>query len=301
MPEPQVFKTGGFSSFNIIGEVTEAVHKLLLDTYDISTRPPRIEEDLKFVPKDREEVIYIYMYRACQNPNLNNQKRLRLAPVDVPNGKGDTERYYHRPPLLMDLFYLVGVHSKFRSDAERLLGWVLLTLHYTPKLVYRPRRFLLPDGREVDSLGRSWDPRADTQIDKLQVEKVSLALVDDLTVGDAINLFTLHEAPYRPFLTYRARVALDGPLVSTEGGSTIEMGGDGIGRMGTAMPHRKVSKSGRIQHARHNSRIPAPPGPATHNMRKRGERNLAKASEEEAQNPENQSQESDRDREQTED
>ena len=37
--------------------------------------------------------------------------------------------------------------------------------------------------------------------------------MDDLTVGDAINLFSLHEAPYRPFLTYRARIAIDGPLV----------------------------------------------------------------------------------------
>jgi hypothetical protein len=29
-----------------------------------------------------------------------------------------------------------------------------------------------------------------------------MAMVDDLTVGDAINLYSLHEAPYRPFLTY---------------------------------------------------------------------------------------------------
>ena len=64
---PQAFKKGPFSSSNIIGEVTEAVHRLLLDTYDLTPQPPRIEEDLKFTPKDREEVIYIYMYRAAQN------------------------------------------------------------------------------------------------------------------------------------------------------------------------------------------------------------------------------------------
>ena len=34
------------------------------------------------------------------------------------------------------------------------------------------------------------------------------------TVGDAINFFTIHEAPYRPFLTYKARCALEGHIVA---------------------------------------------------------------------------------------
>ena len=46
------------------------------------------------------------------------------------------------------------------------------------------------------------------------MEKVSLGLVDDLTVGDAINFFTIHEAPYRPYLTYKARCAMEGALIS---------------------------------------------------------------------------------------
>lgn len=277
---PQAFKKGPFSSSNIIGEVTEAVHRLLLDTYDLTPQPPRIEEDLKFTPKDREEVIYIYMYRAAQNQALQNQKRLRLAPVTLPGADeqlGDRV-FYHRPPLLMDLFYMVSIHSKFRSDAERLLGWVLLSLHYTPRLVYRPRRFILPDGRAVDSLGRTWDPQADTNLAGLQVEKVSLSLVDDLTVGDAINMFTLHEAPYRPFLTYRARVALDGPLVSTEGGTTVNMGDDdGLDQMPIVEPlaaqQRRESLSGRISPGRPLPPIHTPPGPEAHNMRRRANRN----------------------------
>lgn len=277
---PQLFQTGPMSSFQTIGEVTEAIHRRILDTYDINERPPRLEEDLKFVPKDREEVVYVYMYRTSMNPNLQNQKRLRLAPLEVPDGKGGKEFFYHRPPLLMDLFYLVAVHSKFRSDAERLLGWTLLTLHHTPKLVYRPRRYILPDGREVDSLGRDWDPDADTYVDKLQVEKVSLALVDDLTVGDAINLYTLHEAPYRPFLTYRARVALDGPLTSTEGGSGIKMGDDeGLVPRDTYFPHQK--KADRARHTRRaTGRMPKPPGPEAHNVRRRFDKKPEEDSEE---------------------
>ena len=53
---------GPMSGRNIIGEVTESMHRFILDGYDIAEQPPRLEEDLKFVPKDREEVIYIYMY-----------------------------------------------------------------------------------------------------------------------------------------------------------------------------------------------------------------------------------------------
>ncbi|MCB9764001.1 MAG: DUF4255 domain-containing protein [Alphaproteobacteria bacterium] len=274
IPPPQELRSGGFSSFNVIGEVTEAVHKLLLDTYDLSDQPPRIEEDLKFVPKDREEVIYIYMYRTSQNDALMNQKRLRLAPVEIDTDDELSKRvFYHRPPLLMDLFYLVCVHSKFRSDAERLMGWVLMTLHYTPKLIYRPRRFVLPDGTSIDSMGRPYDPTADTNEARLQVEKVSLALVDDLTVGDAINLYTLHEAPYRPYLTYRARVALDGPLYSTEGGSLVSMGDD-EGIRPTPPPGRaKESPTGRIRAGQPPPKMSTPPGPKAHNMRRRFQRN----------------------------
>ena len=108
--------------YEIIGQVTEAMHKWLLDGYELSEAPPRFEEDMKFVPKDREEVIYIYMYRVARNPNLMNQKRWRQAPVFLGSNPEDGgEVYYHRPPLLLDLFYLVSVHSKFRSDAERLI------------------------------------------------------------------------------------------------------------------------------------------------------------------------------------
>lgn len=216
-------QAGPMSGVNIIGEVTEHLQRFILDGWTLSERPPRIEEDLSFEPKDREEVVYVYMYRLAQNPNLMNQKRWRQAPVFLgsdPEQGGEV--YYHRPPILVDLFYLLMVHSKFRSDAERLLGWLLLRLNNATHLIYRPRRFLLPDGRAVDSMGRTYDRNCRPE-DDLVMEKVSIALVDDLTVGDATNLFSLHEAPYRPFLTYRARVALDGPLVASSGGTQINL------------------------------------------------------------------------------
>lgn len=266
------------SGRSIIGETTEALHKFLLEGYNLTEQPPRIEEELKFVPKDREEVLYIYMYRMAQNANLQNQKRLRQAPVFVKDDPESGENvYFHRPPILLDLFYLISVHSKFRSDAERLFGWLLLRLNEATHLIYRPRRFLLPDGREVDSLGRTYDatnfegqksaePAEADEDDGLYLEKVALSLVDDLTVGDAINLFTLHEAPYRPFLTYRARVALDGPLYKSAGGSTIKMGR--LERTSPPNDGAVASPNGRIRKGQSASPIKVPPGPKPYNLRK---------------------------------
>jgi len=259
---------GPMSGRNIIGEVTEAVHKFLMDNYDLTEQIPRFEEDLKFVPKDREEVVYIYMYRVAQNKNLKNWKRFRQAPVYLKSsGDNPGEVFYHRPPMLLDLYYMVMVHSKFRSDAERLLGWMMLTLNEATHLIYRPRKFLLPDGRSVDSIGRSYDAKCSTDDDDLFMEKVSLALVDDLTVGDAINFFSIHEAPYRPFLTYLARVAMDGPLVEGTGGTTIRV--PRLGRSESAESRGSVeSPSGRMMSSRPERSKREKPGPEAHQLKR---------------------------------
>jgi hypothetical protein len=209
---PEGFARGQLQGKNIIGEITESLHRYLLDGWTFDAPPPRLEEDLSFIPKDREEVIYIYMYKAHENTALRNTKRWRPAPFSFANSDGEAEVYYERAPLFLELNYLICVHSKFRSDAERLLGWVILRLHEATHMVYRPKRYTLPDGREVDSLGRPWNPESSG--DGVFYEKVSMMLTDELTVGDSVNFFTLHEAPYRPYLTYKARCAMDGALLS---------------------------------------------------------------------------------------
>jgi hypothetical protein len=221
---PKGFTRGPNQGQGIIGEVTESLHRFLLDGWPTNGGPPpRIEEDLSFIPKDREEILYVYMYRVAQNTALNNAKRFRESRVNPsPSEREDgDETFYERPPLYLDLHYMVAVHSKFRSDAERLIGWVLLRLHEATHLVYRPRRFILPDGREVDSTGQPWNLEAKGE--DVVMEKVSVALIDDLTVGDAINFFTIHEAPYRPYLTYRARCAMEGALISAPSATTVRV------------------------------------------------------------------------------
>lgn len=247
---------------HIIGEITESIHKFILEGWDVDRMgsPPRIEEDLSFVPKDREEVVYIYMYKAAQNATLQNTKRHRVtrfsalaleernAAIDaaergedvvVPEGGAI---YWSRPPLYLEVSYLVAVHSKFRSDAERLLGWVLLRLHEATHLVYRPRRYFLPGGQIVDSTGSDWD--LENNGDDVVMEKVGLALTDDLTVGDAINFFTIHEAPYRPFLTYKARCAMEGAIIGSETGELPEVNRPEF--TNKPQPSRGASPSGRF-------------------------------------------------------
>ena len=204
---------GPYQGAGIIGDVTESLHAWLREGWQGDRPAPRIVEDLPFEPKDREEVVYVYMYRVAQNTDLLNAKRWRQSHVAMPEAEGEASgnMLFSRPPLYLDLHYLVAAHARFRSDAERLLGWVLLRLNEATHLVYRPRRYVLPDGTQVDATGRPWS--ADAQGEGVVMEKVSLAMVDDLSIGDAVHFFNIHEAPYRPYVTYRARCAMEGALI----------------------------------------------------------------------------------------
>lgn len=218
--EPAV---GPMSGKDIIGEVTEAVKKFIADGWEDSHNL-NIEEKLDKTSMGKtDKFAFVYMYRLAHNPNLQNRKRWRQAPVFMNDGPESGNVFMHRPPLLVDLYYLVTAQAQFPSETAKILGWLLLRLNEATHLIYRPRKFILPDGRPVDSLGRDYKADVDLTEKNLVLEKVSLALVDDLTVGDAINMFSLHEAPYRPFLTYRARIAIDGPLVHAPKGTRVVM------------------------------------------------------------------------------
>lgn len=208
---PPGFTRGPLQGGGLIGEITEAVHRWLLDGWPESAgRAPRIEEDLSFVPKDREEVVYVYMYRVARNEDLKTARRYRASPLSRHREGAGADLLFERAPFFVHVHYLVAVHSRFRSEADRLLGWAMMRLNDASHLIYRPRKYLLPGGEAVDSLARPWAADADGDI---EMEKVSLALVDDLTVGDAVNFFTIHEAPYRPYLTYRAMCGMRSAMI----------------------------------------------------------------------------------------
>lgn len=214
---PPGFERGTYQGQSIIGDITESLHGWLLSGWNPKDGPrPRIEEDLSFVPKDREKVIYTYMYRVARNDAMMNAKRWAQSTLERSDKVvKDKDLLYERPPVHLFLYYFVAVHAKFRSEAERLLGWSMLRLNDATHLLYRPMQYCLPSGQVVDSLGREWAP--DAAPEEVRMERVSLALVDDLTIGDAINFLTIHEAPFRPFVTYRATCLLRGSMISGPG------------------------------------------------------------------------------------
>lgn len=258
--------TGFMSGRDIIGEVTEAVKKYIKDGWT-DERNLTIEEQLDKTSMGKtDQFAFVYMYRLAHNTNLQNRKRFRRAPVFLNDDSDSTNVYLHRPPIMVDLFYLITAHAQFPSETAKLLGWLLLRLNEATHLIYRPRKFILPDGREIDSIGRDYDPNVDLTEDNLVIEKVSLALVDDLTVGDAINLFSLHEAPYRPFLTYRARIAIDGPLVHAPSGTRVTM--DRAQQTPSKQPETRTRPNGRPVRQEPTSVERALIGPEKHHFRR---------------------------------
>lgn len=262
---PPDAERGPMQGVEVIGEITEAIHKHLMDGWEFERPRPRIEEDLSFVPKDREEVIYVYMYRAAMNRALLNAKRFRGARVQIP---GDPRIYMERPPIYLDVFYTIAVHSKFRSDAERLLGYCILQLHEASHLLYRPRKFILPGGKPVNSKGDGWSMDVDMKDEEVIFEKVSVSWVDDLTIGDAINFFTIHEAPFRPYLTFQARCAMEGSLVSTDATTVRPMPvGDMASRPSGPRPSGRVRTPAAADSVE-SGRFRTPFGPQGHNPRR---------------------------------
>lgn len=187
----------------LIGEVSEALQAWVAGL----PGAPRVVDALGAEVDDGEEVVFVVLYRVARNADLLAPKRWQRARPPVDEGAA----LWARPPLYLDLHYLVATHARFRGDAERLLGAVLLRLHEATHLVHRPRRYGLPDGRVVDSSGAAWTPEVRPGV---VVEKVSVDLVDDLPLTDAMHLLARCEAPFRPYVTYRARCALEGALVA---------------------------------------------------------------------------------------
>ncbi len=70
-----------------------------------------------------EEGISLYLYRVATNTNRRN-----LPPRVAPDGK----RY--RPPLPVDLFYMLTPWAKTGEQQHRLLGWAMRTIEDTPSI-----------------------------------------------------------------------------------------------------------------------------------------------------------------------
>lgn len=126
--------------------------------------------------------VSLYLYRVAMNTTRRN-----LPPVIAPDGRR------HRPPLPLDLFYLLTVWGQTAEAQQRLLGWAMRELENTPIL---PANLLNHHVQEVDTF-------RPTEAVELICEPISLQEMNTLWDGFKASRTNQHLS-----VTYVARMLL---------------------------------------------------------------------------------------------
>jgi Pvc16 N-terminal domain len=142
------------------------------------------------------EGISLYLYRVTFNTTRRN----------MPPRRDPITGNRRRPPVPLDLHFLLTAWAPDAGQQQRLLGWAVRTLEDTPIL---PAGFLnrfAPGGQDV------FEPS----------ETVEL-VGETLTLQDLENIWEVAKARQQPSLGYVARqVAIDSTLGSTEDRGSTE-------------------------------------------------------------------------------
>ncbi len=184
-----------------------------------------IHKDLDTQPKDDEEAtIYCSLYRIDDVDDIGLPTwpvRPYIRGPQPPDGV--RQEIVQLPPRFFYLYFIVFVESPEPDLSNVIMGAVMNGFHQEPVLLYQPKPHEL-GGKLYDSLGRpleydgmdlKTDPTAEIQQGantKLVMEKISMALVDDLAFGDACLLLKGFDRKIRPYLTYRVFAKIDHPM-----------------------------------------------------------------------------------------
>jgi hypothetical protein len=137
-----------------------------------------------------DEGVSLYLYRIGVNTS-----RRSLPPRVGPDGR----RF--RPPLPLDLQYLLTAWARTAARQQRLLGWAVRALEDTP---------VLPAG-----LLNHFGPEPDV----FQPHETVELICDPVSLQDLVNIWDPFKASTQLGMTYVARmVALDSALELREGG-----------------------------------------------------------------------------------
>jgi uncharacterized protein DUF4255 len=135
-----------------------------------------------------EEGISLYLYRL----GVNAARRNLLSQV-----KADGQRY--RPPLPLDLYFLMTAWARSADKQQRLLGWAMRVLEDTPLL---PTALLNDVGPEPEI----FQPNETVEI-----------IFEPLTLQDMYNIWTTMKASPQLSANYVARaVSLDSTVLIAE-------------------------------------------------------------------------------------
>jgi hypothetical protein len=183
-----------------------------------------IHKDLDQAPKDDEEATVFCGFYRVDDVDEIGLPGFAVQPYKRGPQPPDPKRqvFLQLPPRFFYIYFILFVESDDTDLANALLGAVMNGFHQQPTLFYRPVPHEI-GGRMFDSTGRPLeqddigfkttntepDPNAN---DKVRMERVSTALVDDLAFGDACLLLKGFERKVRPYLTYRVFGKIDQPL-----------------------------------------------------------------------------------------
>jgi hypothetical protein len=178
-----------------------------------------IHKDMDQAPKDDEEAtVYCSLYRVDDVDDIG-LPGFAVKPYMQTPGPPDAKRqaFVQLPPRFFYLYFIVFVESDDADLSNALLGAVMNGFHQVPTLLYRPVAYEV-NGKLLDSTGRRLEvdgmkiTPVGTTDDKVRMERLSVALVDDLAFGDACLLLKGFDRKVRPYLTYRVFAKIDQPL-----------------------------------------------------------------------------------------
>ncbi len=181
------------AKYPALAAVGHAIRRLLLDARlpelaTVSVELVRAKDFQKDPPSTIKEGLSIYLYRVTANTTRRN-----LPPRRTPTDQR------LRPPLPLDLYFLL---TPWADDAEkqlRLLGWAMRTLDDT---------CILPSG-----LLNAHSPETDIFDENETVELI----LDPLSLQDTAVLWENLKANIQPSASYVARlIALDSTVAITE-------------------------------------------------------------------------------------
>lgn len=147
-----------------------------------------------FQSQPMEEGISLYLYRIAVNGSRRN-----LSPTVGPNG----QRF--RPPIPLDLHYMVSAWAKTAAKQQRLLGWTIRTLadlpilpagmlnHYGPETnIFRPGETveLILDQLTLQDLNNLWSATKITPPLSINYVARMIAVESSLEIPDAAAVQT---------------------------------------------------------------------------------------------------------------
>lgn len=178
-----------------------------------------IHKDMDAGPKDDEEAtVFCSLYRVDDVDDIG-LPGFAVAPYKKGPTPPDTKRqgFVQLPPRFFYLYFIMFVESDDADLSNALLGALMNGFHQQPTLMYRPVAYEV-NGKLLDSTGRKLEVDGmnltpiGTTDEKVRMERLSVALVDDLAFGDACLLLKGFERKVRPYLTYRVFAKIDQPL-----------------------------------------------------------------------------------------